>query len=174
MQEEEKTHGKYLIVKLTVYFILSACVFFFRETLVLRLKYFIGALMVIYGAEEFIFELIFYGKNFWKREKIFLGIIEFMFGVFLLFAPIEADTTCVIWATWSIIRESYEIRELNLEVKSKTLTLISGVESVAVIVLSFILILDASINNAMIHLYLLILELILTPLVPLLDEFFYN
>ena len=172
MHEAEKSHKKYFYYKLAIYFILSVCTFVFRHDLVENLKYFIGTLMIIYRLEEFLFEIIYKGKDFWKAEKLFLGFVEFIFGVFLVFAEIDIETTCIIWASWAIVRESFEIRELVVEVKSLTLTIISGIESVAVIVLSFMLILEAGEHHAMIHLYLLLVELILTPLVPLLDEIF--
>ena len=74
------------------------------------------------------------------------------------------------YSTWSIIRESYEIKELVTEIKSVTLTIISGIESIAVIVFSIMLIAEPGEHHALIHIYLLLFELILTPLVPLLDE----
>ena len=97
-------------------------------------------------------------------------------GVTLFIYPLEAEPqevvkmTCVIWATWSIIREAFEIREIITEVKTTVLKIISGIESIAVIVLSVMLILEPGEHHAMIHLYLLLAELVLTPLVPLLDE----
>ena len=69
-----------------------------------------------------------------------------------------------------IIRESFEIKELVTEIKSWTLTIISGIESIAVIILSIMLILEPGEHHAMVHMYLLLLELLLTPLIPLLDE----
>ena len=94
----------------------------------------------------------------------------------MFFFPLEANPeevvkmTCVIWAAWSILREAFEIKELFLKIKSVVLTIISGIESIAVIVLSVMLILEPGEHHAMIHLYLLLVELVLTPLVPLLDE----
>ena len=168
----ERSHKKYLLIKTAVYLILSVITFIFRYELVERLNYFIGALMIIYGAEEFLFEMMFYGKDFWKREKLFLGFVELIFGIFLVCAPIDIESTCVVWASWAIIRESYEIRELFVTVKRKVLSVVSGIESVLVIVLSFILILEAGARHAIIHTYLLLAELVLTPLIPLFDEFF--
>ena len=173
---EEKSHIKYLFIKLAIFVVLAICVFIFRETLIEHLKYFIGGLMILYGLEEVLFEIIFEGKNFWKKEKVYLGFVELILGTTLFFYPLEANheaivaMTCVIWATWSIIREAFEIRELVVEIKSVVLTIISGIESIAVIVLSVMLILEPGEHHAMIHLYLLLAELVLTPLVPLLDE----
>ena len=173
---EEKSHIKYLIVKLAIFVVLAVLVFIFREQLVEHLKYFIGGLILLYGVEEILFEVIFHGKNFWKCEKTYLGLVELILGITLFFFPLEATVeevvkmTCVIWAAWSIIREAFEIRELIVEIKSVVLTIISGIESVAAIVLSVMLLLEPGEHHAMIHLYLLLAELVLTPLVPLLDE----
>lgn len=173
---EEKSHIKYLIVKLAIFVVLAVLVFIFREQLVEHLKYFIGGLILLYGVEEILFEVIFHGKNFWKCEKTYLGLVELILGITLFFFPLEATAeevvkmTCVIWAAWSIIREAFEIRELVVEIKSIVLTIISGIESVAAIVLSVMLLLEPGEHHAMIHLYLLLAELVLTPLVPLLDE----
>ncbi len=173
---KEKSHIKYLIVKLAIFVVLAVLVFIFREQLVEHLKYFIGGLILLYGVEEILFEVIFHGKNFWKCEKTYLGLVELILGITLFFFPLEATAeevvkmTCVIWAAWSIIREAFEIRELIVEIKSVVLTIISGIESVAAIVLSVMLLLEPGEHHAMIHLYLLLAELVLTPLVPLLDE----
>ena len=173
---EEKSHIKYLFVKLAIFVALAICVFIFKEQLVEHLKYFIGGLMLLYGVEDILFEVIFRGRFFWKGEKTYLGLVELILGTTLFFFPLEASPeevikmTCVIWAAWSIIREAFEIKELFLEIKSVVLTIISGIESIAVIVLSVMLILEPGGHHAMIHLYLLLIELVLTPLVPLLDE----
>ncbi len=86
--------------------------------------------------------------------------------------PLEYSAVCIIWATWSIVRESHEIKELVTEIVSVPLTIISGLESIAVIVLSIMLISEPTHHHALIHIYLLLAELILTPLVPMLDEYF--
>jgi uncharacterized membrane protein HdeD (DUF308 family) len=174
--EKEQSHIKYYLVKLIIYVALAVCVFIFRELLVQNLKYFIGGLMTLYGVEEILFEIVFKDKHFWHKDKIYLGIIELAFGVALLCLDLHDNAeetlirTCLIWATWSIVRESFEIKELVTEIKSWTLTIISGIESIAVIVLSVMLILNPGEEDAMIHMYLLLLELLLTPLIPLLDE----
>ena len=175
-KEVEQSHVKYYFIKLIIYVALAVCVFIFREYLVEHLKYFIGGLMTLYGVEEILFEIVFKDKHFWHKDKIYLGIIELVFGVALLCLDLHDNAeetlirTCLIWATWSIVRESFEIKELVTEIKSWTLTIISGIESIAVIVLSVMLILNPGEEDAMIHMYLLLLELLLTPLIPLLDE----
>ena len=151
VMEKERSHIRYLIIKLVTFSLLAICVFIFTEHLVEHLKYFIGGLMLLYGLEEILFEIIFKDKRFWYKDKIYLGLIEIILGVVLLVAPITIEHTCVIWATWSIVREAFETKELVTEIKSWTLTIISGIESIAVIVLSVMLILEPGEHHAMIH-----------------------
>lgn len=169
-QEHHFSHIKYYTIKLTIYLGLAITIFITREHLIANLRFFIGGLMILYGIEETLFEIIYHGIYFWKQGKTYLGFVEIIHGCVCVFAQLDLETTCVIWATWSIIREAFEIRELVTEVKSVMLTIISGLESLAVIVLSIMLILEPGEHHAMIHLYLLLAELLLNPLVPLLDE----
>ena len=169
----EKPHLRYHFFKLIVCVILAILVFIFREQLVHlnHLKFFIGALMVAYGLDEIAFEAYCHKLHFIHAHKTYLGVIELVLGVTTLILDLDYEAVCIIWATWSIIRESYEIKELVTEIKSITLTIVSGIESIAVIVLSIMLIAEPGEHHALIHIYLLLFEFILTPLVPLVDEF---
>lgn len=171
---EEKSHVKYFLIKLIVFVILGVVVFVFRETFVEHLKYFIGGLMLLYAVEEILFEIIYSRKHFFHKEKVYLGLIELILGLVLLIANVSYESVCIIWAVWSILRESYEIKEIIAELKCWVPRILSGVESIAVIVFSVMLILEPGEHHAMIHLYLLLVELVLTPLVPLLDELIYE
>ena len=70
----------------------------------------------------------------------------------------------------SICRESFEIFEIINELKHLLPRILSGVESIAVIVFSIMLILEPGEHHAMIHVYLLLVELVFSPLIPLMDE----
>ena len=168
----EKPHLRYHFFKLIVCVILSIVVFIFREELVHlnHLKYFIGALMVAYGLDEIAFEAYCHKLHFVHEHKTYLGLVELVLGATMLFLTLDYEAVCIIWATWSIIRESYEIKELVTEIKSITLTVVSGIESIAVIILSIMLIAEPGEHHALIHIYLLIIELVLNPLIPLGDE----
>lgn len=168
----EKPHVRYHFFKLIVCVIVAVVMFIFREQLVHlnHLKFFIGALMVAYGLDEIAFEVYCHKLHFIHEHKTYLGLIELVLGGATLLLELDYEAVCIIWATWSIVRESYEIKELVTEIKSVTLTILSGIESVAVIVLSIMLIADPGEHHALIHIYLLLFELILNPLIPLLDE----
>ena len=167
---EEKNHIKYFSIKLGVFTILAILVFIFREPLVENLKYFIGGLMLLYGLEEILFEILYSRHHILHQGKLYLGGIELLLGVVMLSVPMSYESVCIIWATWSILREAYEIKEVFSEIKCLAPKILSATESVVVIVFSILLIIEPGEHHAMIHLYLLLAELIISPLTPLLDE----
>lgn len=172
---EEKSHVKYYSIKLAVYAILAIFILIFRETLVHQgLKYFIGGLMLLYGLEEILFEVLYSRHHIMHQGKIYLGFIEIVLGTVVLAVNMpdeyEIMYVCIIWATWSILREAYEIKEIFCEIKNLIPKIISGTESAVIIVFSILLIIEPSAHHALIHLYLLLVELIISPLTPLLDE----
>ena len=167
---EEKNHIKYFSIKLGIFAILAILVFVFREPLVENLKYFIGGLMLLYGLEEILFEILYSRHHILHQGKLYLGGIELLLGVVMLSVPMSYESVCIIWATWSILREAYEIKEVFSEIKCLAPKILSATESVVVIVFSILLIIEPGEHHAMIHLYLLLAELIISPLTPLLDE----
>ncbi len=159
----------YLVVKLIVYAVLAVCIAIFHHQMLPGLKYFIGGLMAFYGAEDILFLTLLHRKQFFRQDKTYFAIVELILGIGMLFAPLEINTICMIWATWAIMREAVEIKEVILELKSWAPRIISLVESIAVIILSMILIFSPTGEHAIIHLRILTVELVLAPLVPLLD-----
>ena len=169
-----KKHFTYLIVKLCVFVILAILVFIFRDKQVEHLKPFIGALMIFYGVEGLFYEAFFHRLHFIHETKSYLGLIELIFGIVLIVSPLAFEYVCIIWATWSIVRESYELKEVVSDIKSILPKILSGAESIAVIVLSVMLILEPTEHHALIHMYMLVVELALNPATVLLDELFIH
>ena len=167
---EEKSHIKYYSIKLIVYAIIAVLIFVFRKEMVENLKYFIGGLMLLYGLEEILFEVIYSRHHILHQSKLYLGFIELLLGAVMLSVPMAYESVCIIWATWSILRESYEIKEVFCELKCLAPKILSATESIVIIVFSILLIIEPGEHHAMIHLYLLLVELIVSPLTPLLDE----
>ncbi len=170
MEHNKKALIRYFIIKLAIFVTAAVLIFIFRTTLVESLKYFIGGLMVAYSIEEIIFCFIFHGSHIHKEAKFFLGVIDLILGIVLLVCNLPYETVCVIWACWSICREAFEIFEIINELEFLLPRILSGVESVAVIVFSIMLILEPGEHHVMIHVYLLLVELVFSPLVPLIDE----
>ena len=167
---EKRSKVFYFIGKLVIYTILAVLVLIFRTFCVEHLKYFIAFLMLLYAVEEVVFEIIFGHRHILHSDKLYLAIIEVILGVVLLASNVAYDSVCIIWATWSILREAYEIKEIITEMKAIFPRVLSGVESLTTIVFSVMLILEPGEHHAMIHIYLLLAELVLAGLVPLLDE----
>ena len=167
---EEKSRIKYYSIKLGVFAILAILVFVFRKPLVENLQCFIGGLMLLYGLEEILFEVLYSRHHILHQGKLYLGGIELLLGAVVISVPMAYESVCIIWATWSILREAYEIKEVFMEIKCLAPKILSAVESVVVIVFSILLIIEPGEHHAMIHLYLLLAELVISPLTPLLDE----
>ena len=166
----DKPHIKYFIIKFAVFTILAVLVLVFREQQVEHLQPFIGSLMIFYGVEGIFYEVLFHKLQFIRKNKTYLGLIELILGTIVIIAPLEFAYVCIIWATWSIIRESYELKELITDIKTWPPRIISGTESIAVIIFSILLIFEPGEHHALIHMVLLVAELILNPLTVLLDE----
>lgn len=166
----EKNCIKYNLIKLAVYVVLAVLVFVFREKLVEHLKIFIGGLMILYAVEEVLFIVLHHVHHILHEDKVYLGFIELLLGIVLLCVDISFEGVCIIWATWSILRESYEIKEIACELKNIVPKVLSGVESIVIIVFSILLLIEPGHHHALIHLYLLMAELVIAPLTPLLDE----
>ncbi len=166
----EKNSIKYNLIKLGLYVVLAVLIFIFKEQLIEHLKFFIGGLMFLYAVEEILFIIIHHIHHILHEDKVYLGFIELILGIVLMCVNVSYESVCIIWATWSILRESYEIKEIACELKHVVPKIISGIESLVIIVFSILLIIEPGEHHAMIHLYLLLAELVIAPLTPLLDE----
>lgn len=172
MEKERKfTPIKYNIIKLVIFAILGVMVIVFRETHVENLRMVVGTLMLLYGIEEIIYEAIFYPRQFDRKTRSYFGLVEIIVGItFLCVNSITYESVCVTWAVWSMIRESYEIKEIIAELHAYVPRFVSLIESIIVFIFSIMLIINPTEHHALTHLYLLVFELILNPLVPLADD----
>ena len=170
----EHSHVKYYSIKLAISTTLAILLLIFLGPIIEYIQFFIGGLMLLYGLEEILFEALFSRKQILHQSKLYLGFIEVLLGIVVIAVSMpdeyEIIYMCIIWATWSILREAYEIKEIFCELKSLLPKIISGTESAVIIVFSILLIVDPGEHHALIHLYLLAVELIVAPLTPLLDE----
>ena len=169
METKEKSVKTYYIARLVIFSLIGISIFVFKWQIVGELKYFIGGLMLLYGIEEFIYTFSFEKKNALERDRFYVGGIEIIFGLIVLIFKVSFESVCVVWATWSIIREAFEIKEIVTELKTFVTRLISGIESVAMIILFVSLIINQSERQAYIHLYVMLPELVLKSLLPLVD-----
>ena len=137
-----------------------------------NIKYFVGAIMVFDGLHELAQEVLFYRRKFWAADKFALGLIDILFGVILISIPtLEYAVICAIWASWSIVKESYDIKETITGIRCITAKIISAVESLVILSYSVTLIMEPGENHAMVHLYLFIFEVIFSPVIVIIDEY---
>ncbi len=137
------------------------------------LKYVVGGIMLFYGLEEAIFILV---EHKLKEELVSFNtsLITILFGLITIFALNDLNTSfiilCVLWSSWSIMRESQEIVDkVILKFKNKFIASINLVESIVVIVLSIMLLINPGHHHAHVHLILLAIELFLEVAWPHLD-----
>ena len=135
-----------------------------------NLRWFIGGLIVLYGSLGILALALEKVKPIVEGHGFLFYAVEILLGLTTLCFIEEYATVCVIWAVWSILRESVELQEIVEGELHPILAVTSGLESVAVIVLSVMLMIEPGEHHAMVHSYLLVVELVLTAVIPLLNS----
>lgn len=160
--------------RLICFLVGSVLLFIFREFFVQHLRFFIGGLMIIYGLLGILEMVLEKVKPIYEEHEFVFNILEILIGLVVLIFLNDYHTICVVWAMWSILRESLEIRVILVGKLHSIFAVVNGVESIAVIVLSILLMMEPGEHHALIHSYLLCVELVLTSLVPIVNEFMLN
>ena len=142
----------------------------FNEFFLHNLRWFIGGLIVLYGSLGILALLLAKVKPIYEGQGFLFFSVEILLGLITLCFIKDYATVCVIWAVWSIIRESIELEEIVARELHPVLAVISGLESVADVVLSVMLMIEPGEHHAMIHSYLLVVELILASLIPIINH----
>ena len=168
----EKRLLAYHIIKLVLFALLALWVFILRNSLVTDdISFFVGSVILLYGIEEIAFQATFEFKTIHKSGKSYFALMELIIGIVLIATEIQFGVSCAIWACWSILRESYEIKEAITERYHIALRIINFVESLVAIVFSVMLIVNPNGHHVYIHIILLIIELITSPVLLLLTDF---
>ncbi len=161
-------------IKLFVFPIIAIFLCIFSEIFVENLNYTIFALMVIYGLESIAKHFIL-KQSFNHLTNIFWGIMEVVLGILVLITGKEKITNiCIIWAVWSLLRESNEVKhvisEINEFKKINILNVIDLLESTIAIIFSILLVLNPTEHHALTHIYLLAIELTLNASLPFFEK----
>ena len=152
------------LVKDILFVLLGISIFFLKEIYVENLRFFIGSLITLYaicGAFE-----CFLNKGHNSARIFCKSLVEFIIGISTLVLFEKFETICVVWAIWAIMREADEINECYELFKEKIPFVFGFIESVVAIVFSITLIMEPGEHHAMIHMYLLIVELITAVVFP--------
>lgn len=142
----------------------------FNDFFCRHLRWFIGGLIVLYGALGILALALEKVKPIFEGHGFLFYAVEILLGLTTLFFIAEYSTVCIIWAVWSLLRESVELQEILEGELHPVLACLSGIESVAVIFLSVMLMIEPGEHHAMIHSYLLCVELVLTAVIPLINS----
>ena len=142
----------------------------FNEFFLHNLRWFIGGLIVVYGTLGILALTLEKVKPIYEGHGFLFYAVEILLGLTTLFFIEEYETVCIIWAVWSILRESVELQEIVSGELHLSMGVLSALESVAVIVLSVMLMIEPGEHHAMIHSYLLCVELVLTGVIPMISS----
>lgn len=159
------------IIRTVLYLAMAVVVGIFFRTFLDNVKYVVGPLMIVYGLESVILHLV-QKKKFSEENEFFWGVFEIMLGTLLLTAKdISYESDCIIWAIWSIFRETGELEEISRYMKQKgagykVLVGVDLAESVFAIIISITLILNPGELHVAVHTVFLIVELITTVTIP--------
>ena len=156
--------------RLIVFIICAVLLLVFNEFFLENLRWFIGGLIVLYGTLGILALILAKVKPIYEGQGFLFFAVEILLGLTTLCFIKEYATVCVIWAVWSILRESVELEEIVERELHPSLAVFSGIESVAVIVLSVMLMIEPGEHHAMIHSYLLVVELVLAALIPVINH----
>ena len=162
----------YNYIKLFIFIAFSVLIIVFRHELVNDLHYFIGALVLAYGLETAAVHAVVAKKECIRSIKFAFALFEMVVGLTILFAVREFTHVCVMWAVWSMLRQSIDIHEVLTEKVRRGIAVVYIVQSVVSVVFSIMLILNPTHDHAVTHIYLLVAELLVISLPPVVDEFF--
>ncbi|MDE7301134.1 MAG: hypothetical protein K2N47_03095, partial [Clostridia bacterium] len=120
---------------------------------------------------------VFHEPKHFSITTLYWNIVEILIGLTLIIFVSHEESpypvVCVAWATWSILRETRELVEITEEFKErptilgKVVSILSVLESLTVIAFSITMIIEPGEHHAMIHMYLLAVELATKVLFPI-------
>ena len=172
------------IIKFVLFIVWGILLFIFHEQIAAHDKYYlaylVASLMFAYSVFDFV-DMLEKKKTLAAHTKLFDCTIQIVFGTLILVSfkkvsyehiDIGYAVICVIWAVWSICREGEELAEDMERFKEHIPAYLNVVESIVVLILSFMLIANPHPEHAISHIILLGFELILGVLFPHIDYFF--
>ena len=168
------TMRNYYYFRLVVFTAMAVLIGVFAHELLPNLHYLVGAAMILYGFEGILFTFARVKFGFYKDYQFFLGCIELLLGIVMMSLMRNMHFICVMWGTWTIVRESFELYETSHKFLHKFPAVLSLALSIIEIVFSILLIVAAEEphHHALTHIYLLIPELIINAISPILYNLF--
>ena len=160
--------SKYKNIKTLVFSALGILILIFNNYLIDKANILVGSLMILFGVEGVVIKFV-KGKIKEELSKFFNDVLIIILGIILFFLGKEEQlvTLCVVWATWAILREGWEISEVFQTYKVKTIAVINIIESVIVVIISILFIFSPTLEKLHTHIIILGIELILEVMFPL-------
>ena len=163
----------YSIIRLVILTAVAVLIGVFSHHLVEHyLQYLVGGVMIYLGLECILIPLVEHKRKGLLEYQFYLGHVNLLLGLVMVTAIKELELVCVIWGTWTIVRESFDLYETGHKAAHGFPAIFSFALSIVEIVFSILLILFASEHHALTHVFLLVPELILYALSPLVFELY--
>lgn len=160
----------YLIIRLALFTAIAVLIGVFSTQLMEYLQYLVGGVMILFGVEGMILPIFKDYKKFLGDMQFYLGHVDMILGIVIITSIPNFNDICIIWGTWTIVREAVDLYEIGHKAMHRFPALFSFALSITEIVLSILLIINAEEHHALTHIYLLVPEFIITALSPLLFE----
>ena len=154
---------KWQIVKAVLYLTLAVFIFVLNKTIMPYVGVLVGAIVCLYAVEELAVYAV-RKELFSDAYHSFDGITQLLIGIILFIVSGDIIKVCLVWGVWSILRESKEMAEAINKLSTRKSEIINVIESVTVIVLSFLMILEPNDDHAYLHMILLGVELVMVVL----------
>lgn len=150
------------IFKAILYILSAVVILVFHEEVMPYVGILVGGVVAAWSLDELI--VLLREKNF---AALSIPVVQIVISMLLFLAHGDIVKICIIWGVWSVIRESREMTGALVRVLQRRSGVLNITESVVVIVLSAMMILEPSEHHAHVHVILLAVELILEIVFPL-------
>lgn len=162
---------KWQIVKAILYSVLALLIFLYNNDVMPYVGYLVSGVVCLYSLEELII-LACKRKFFKDTYHLFDGLAQLFIGVILFIVSKDVIKVCLVWGVWSILRETKEMAEAIDGISKRKFHFANLIESLVIIVLSFLMILEPSEDHAHLHVILLGAELLLVVIFYFVELFY--
>lgn len=167
------------VSRIIVFTLAAVAIFAFPDFFRNAAAFVVGGVMIAFGLDDLL-RIRFSGKNPRNFPSGLNAILSLFLALIMMtfFRNTSTDTAhlikvCSIWAVWSITQEIYELYEIVHLFRERRLGIVSGLESLAIIVLSVLLLIDPREHLPM-HIFILGVELILKYAFAVFYDFVYQ
>lgn len=156
-------------IKTVLYTVAGILILVFNEQIMPAVGFVVGTTITVYGVDLLILTLLrkkFFGEN----ALVFDALIYILIGIIIFIVSGDIVKVCLVWAVWSILRESKEMNEAMHRISHGRPSFINLAESVVCIVLCFLMVLEPTLHHAHTHIIILGIELILEVAFPIFNR----